>query len=194
MNWLPVYRDDGPLALRLGRVLGPRLPLPAAALLLASAVPLVVAVAVGGAFVSKAALAPGVAALVLLAGAAAGRPSNRFDWAVPSLLRLLEYGLLLWTAVLAHGWATRSCFAVLAMLAYHHYDAVYRLRDQGVAPPAWVNFAGGGWEGRVILAYIALLLSASEWGMAVAAALFAVLFVGESVTWWINASKEDEHE
>lgn len=188
MNWLRVYRDDGPLALALGRVLGPRLPLPAVALLFVGAIPLVVALAIHGAYMPRAALAPGVATVVLLGGASAGRPAGRFDWAVPSLLRVLEYGLLLWTAVLAHGWATRSCFALLAVLAYHHYDAVYRLRQSG-GPPAWLTVAAGGWEARVLLAYLALLVDATAVGMAVAAGLLAVLFVGESVAWWARAGR-----
>ena len=188
MNWLRAYRDDGPLALALGRVFGPRLRMPAVVLLLVAAIPLVVVLAIHGAYLPKAVLAPGVATVVLFGGASAGRPQNRFDWTLPSLLRLLEYGLLLWTAVLAHGWATRSCFALLAVLAYHHYDAVYRLRQSG-GPPAWLTVAAGGWEGRVLLAYLALLVDATAVGMAVAAGLLALLFVGESVTWWARAGR-----
>lgn len=188
MSWLSIYRDDGPLARLLGRTLGPRFRMPAVALLLVAAIPLVVALAIHGAYMPKSALAPGVATVVLFGGASAGRPKNRFDWAVPSLIRLLEYGLLLWTAVLAHGWATRSCFALLAVLAYHHYDSVYRLRQSG-GPPSWLTVAAGGWEGRVLLAYLALLMDATAVGMAVAAGLLALLFVGESATWWARAGR-----
>jgi Family of unknown function (DUF5941) len=188
MSWLRAYRDDGPLGLWLGRMLGPRFRMPAVVLLLVATIPLVVVLAIHGAYMPRSALAPGIATVVLFGGASAGRPADRFDWAVPSLLRLLEYGLLLWTAVLAHGWATRSCFALLGVLAYHHYDAVYRLRAQS-APPAWLTVVGGGWEGRVLLGYLALLLNASAVGMAVAAGLLAVLFVGESVMWWSAAGR-----
>jgi len=189
MSWLAVYRDDGPLARLLGRLLGPRFPMPAIVLLLVAALPLLVALAVHGAYLAEAALAPGVATVIVFGGASAGRPVGRFDWAVPSLIRLLEYGLLLWTAVLAHGWATRSCFALLFVLAYHHYDAVYRLRQQDTPPPAWLKVAGLGWEGRVLLAYLALLLDASAVGMAVAAGLLAAVFVGESVMWWSGVDR-----
>ena len=189
MSWLAVYRDDGPIARWLGRVLGPRYGMPAVVLLFVAALPLAVALAFGGAYLSEAALAPGVATVVAFGGASGGRPAGRFDWAVPSLLRVLEYGLLLWTAVLAHGWATRACFALIAMLAYHHYDAVYRLRQQAIAPPAWLSVAGAGWEGRVLLAYLALLLDVTAVGMAVAAGLLAVMFVGESVVWWLGVSR-----
>ncbi|MBX5470380.1 MAG: hypothetical protein IRZ21_10830 [Thermoleophilaceae bacterium] len=188
-GWLAAYRDDGPLALALGRLLGPRLALPAPALVASAALPLAVALALGGVEVPHAALAPGVAALVLLGGAASGRPRTRFDWLVPGQLRLLEYGLLLWMAVLAGGWATRSCFGLLAALAFRHYDVVYRLRNQGVAPPRWVWLLGGGWELRLILAYVALLAAASAVGMLVAAVALAVVSVGEATRAWLEYSR-----
>jgi hypothetical protein len=120
------------------------------------------------------------------------------------LVRALEYGVLILTAALAHGHAMRACFALLAVLAFHHYDTVYRLRQQGAAPPAWVSIAGGGWDGRIILALVALLAAVTTAGMAVAAVLLAILFVGESVWSWLGpapaqrpliyADEEDDNE
>jgi hypothetical protein len=118
---------------------------------------------------------------------------TRFNWLVPGTIRALEYGLLMLTAALAHGNAMRACFALLAVLAFHHYDTVYRLRQQGAPPPAWVSIAGGGWDGRIILAFIALAAAVTTAGMAVAAALLAVLFGGESVASWIG-DQEDGNE
>lgn len=117
---------------------------------------------------------------------------SRFNWLVPGVIRALEYGSLILTAYLAHGHAIRACFALLAVLAFHHYDTVYRLRQQGAPPPAWVSIAGGGWDGRIILAFIALLVAATRVGMAVAAGLLAILFVGESVSSWIGAAREGQ--
>jgi hypothetical protein len=129
---------------------------------------------------------------------------SRFNWLVPGTIRCLEYGSLILTAYLAHGHAIRACFALLAVLAFHHYDTVYRLRQQGAPPPAWVSIAGGGWDGRIILAFIALAVAVTRVGMAVAAGLLAILFVGESVSSWIRAAhtaqpltyadEEDENE
>jgi hypothetical protein len=183
------FRDDGPLAVALSRLLP--IPLPAPLLVLLGASPLVVAVGVGGAFVGHWALLPGLFSLIVLGAASARRPDGRFDWAVPGMLRGLEYGLLLWMAVLAHGDAVKACFALLAVLAFHHYDAVYRLRQHARPVPPWLRIAGG-WDGRVVLAYIALLAAASTVGMAVAAALFAILFVGESATAWLAESRSSE--
>ena len=122
----------------------------------------------------------------------------------PGAVRALEYGVLILTAALAHGHAMRACFALLAVLAFHHYDTVYRLRQQGAPPPAWVSIAGGGWDGRIILAFIALLAAVTTAGMAVAAVLLAIVFVGESVSSWIGPARaqspptyvdeEDENE
>ncbi len=142
----------------------------------------------------------------LLARAIAARVHvrSRFNWLVPGTIRVLEYGLLILSAALAHGNAMRACFALLAVLAFHHYDTVYRLRQQGAPPPAWVSIAGGGWDGRIILATVALLVAVTTAGMAAAAVLLAIVFVGESVSSWIGppraaqpptyADEEDDNE
>ena len=108
------------------------------------------------------------------------------------MIRSLEYGLLILTAALAHGPAMKACFALLAVLAFHHYDTVYRLRQQGAPPPAWVSIAGGGWDGRIILAIVALLVAVTTAGMAVAAVLLADLFVFESVLSWTRYARTDQ--
>ena len=61
------------------------------------------------------------------------------------------------------------CFALLAVLAFHHYDTVYRLRHQRLAPPAWLRAAGGGWEGRVLVACVLALAGVLGPGLLVAA-------------------------
>ncbi|HEX6459186.1 MAG TPA: DUF5941 domain-containing protein [Thermoleophilaceae bacterium] len=130
------------------------------------------------------------------------RVRGRFSWLAPGVIRALEYGLLILTAALARGDAMKACFGLLAVLAFHHYDTVYRLRQQGAPPPAWVSIATGGWDGRIILAFVALLVAVTTAGMAVAAVLFAIVFVGESVWSWTRhapgpityADEEDANE
>lgn len=117
---------------------------------------------------------------------------GRFNWLVPGTIRALEYGLLILTAALAHGDAMKACFALLAALAFHHYDTVYRLRQQGAPPPAWVSIAGGGWDGRIVLALVALLVAVTTAGMAVAAGLLGIVFVGESVSSWTGHARAEQ--
>jgi hypothetical protein len=186
---LLAYRDDGPLADGLGRALGPAVRVPGAALTVLSAVPLiaVAVLAIGGESVSRAALGAAVAWSVLAAGVASGRPdSGRFEWAMPPLLRLLEYGSLLAFAALAAPSAVPVCFALVGALAFHHYDIVYRLRHQGVAPPRWLSLAGGGWDGRVLLGYLLLLVGAVDTGFLVVAVALGFAYVAESTLSWLR--------
>ena len=103
---------------------------------------------------------------LLLGGLSSGRPhTDRFAWAVPGFLRVAEYGGLLWIAANAGDSSHAAAFALIAALAFHHYDLVYRPRFQGVAPPTWLGFAAGGWDGRLVLAWVLLAVDALPAGM-----------------------------
>ena len=185
-NRLDAFRDDGPLARALGR-LGARVPVPAAILTVLAILPLAAVLAIDGGEASEVALGAAVAWAVLAGGLARGRPQGRrFAWVVPPLLRVLEYGALLSLAVLAGSRAPALCFALCGALAFHHYDTVYRLRHQGVAPPAWLSAAAGGWDGRLVLAYLLLAVGALETGLLVAAIVLALAYVIESVVSWLR--------
>ena len=126
------------------------------------------------------------AAAAMLGRAADGRPHpvGRLAWLLPPLLRLGEYGLVLALAARSEPAALPLLYALLAVLAFHHYDLVYRLRGHGPTPPVWLSWLGGGWDGRSLV----LLAAAAGGRLPEAAALLAVwcaaLFVGESVTAW----------
>jgi hypothetical protein len=183
---LSAYRDDGPLALLLGRALGRRLPLPPVALALAGAVPLPVAIAIGGDGAETWLAGVLVAWLVLCGGASAGRPhAGALRWAVPPLLRLAEYAALIWIAALDGASALPAAFALLAVLAFRHYDRVYRLRHVRGGGLDWVSTAAGGWDGRVLAAFAALAAGALPAGYYVAAALLGAAFVGDAAVGWI---------
>jgi hypothetical protein len=187
---LDAYRDDGALAYLLGRELGALIPLSGAALTVLSALPLVAVVAIDGEGVSDVTLGAAVAWGVLAGSLASGRPdSGRFAWTVPPILRLVEYGTLLAFALLARPPAVPFCFALVAALAFHHYDTVYRLRHQGVAPPTWLSLASGGWDGRMVLGYVLLLTGAVSAGFLVAAIALAVVYVAESAVSWLRFSQ-----
>jgi hypothetical protein len=120
-------------------------------------------------------------------------PSGRLAWLVPPLLRALEYGGLIALTALAAPDAMPICFALLGVLAFHHYDIVYRLRAQGQAPPEWLRTAGGGWEGRLLIAAVLALAgeTALRGGLLAGAIILGVLFVGESIASWIRFARTE---
>jgi hypothetical protein len=189
-SMLELYRDDGPLARVLGTALGARVGAPAFLLVGAAALPLLTVLVLDGDGAPRAAVAAVLAWLVLAGALSHGRAHrDRFAWAVPALLRLVEYAGLLWFATLAGPAAVPAAFALLAALTFRHYDVVYRLRYQGVAPPLWLGLVAGGWEGRLLVAFALLSAGALRAGMFVAAALLAILFVSESAVGWARFSR-----
>jgi hypothetical protein len=186
MNTLLVYRDDGPLAALAGRRSALRfggLPL-----LVLGALPIIAALAAAGDDLPPDAVGlVALAFLVVVAGAGARHAQRgRFAWTVPPLLRALEYGLLIRLTAVADHHALPACYALLGVLAFHHYDTVYRLRHQRVAPPAWLGAAGGGWDGRLLVIYLLAAVGVLGAGLTVAAVALALLFGIESVTSWLR--------
>jgi Family of unknown function (DUF5941) len=184
---ITVYRDDGPLARTLGAVLGRVVPLPAPLLIVLGLVPVLVAAVVG---VSEPVAAVIVAWLLLTASASSGaRPRPKTRWAEPPLLRATEYITLIWIAGLAGSDAYPAAFALLAALTFRHYDLVYRLRHRGVVPARWVSALGGGWDGRVLVAFVLLVAGALPAGYYVAAAVLGAAFVGEAIYGWLAVGR-----
>jgi hypothetical protein len=122
-----------------------------------------------------------------LAGRSA-RPATThgLGWLVPTLVRVAEFGGLIALTMLADADALPVCFAFLAVLAFHHYDTVYRLRHQRLAPPSWVRSAGGGWDGRLAAACALALTDALGLGLLVAATGLGLVYVGESAHSWLR--------
>jgi hypothetical protein len=101
---------------------------------------------------------------------------------VPSLVRLGEYATLAWLAATAD--ALPAAYALLAVLAFRHYDLAYRLRHRGETPPAWLNTLAAGWDGRVILAWALLAAGLLPAAMYVWAGLLGAVSLGETVASW----------
>lgn len=188
MTALDEYRDDGIVAGPLGRALGPALPaLPAQPVVftLLAGVPLLVLAVTGRLEGWAPLLAAGCA--VLLAGAVAGRSLvGRLDWLVPPLLRTLEYCSIAAVTASVAPQAMPLCYALLAALAFHHYDTVYRLRHRRVPPPDWLRLVGGGWDVRLLVVAVLAAVGLLDYGLAIGAAVLGVLFVGESVAGWLR--------
>ncbi|MGH8866456.1 MAG: DUF5941 domain-containing protein [Actinomycetes bacterium] len=186
---LAAYADAGPLA-RLADRAEHHGGAQAFGLTVLGAVPLTVALALlDPDLFDRLLLVAAVAVFVLAASLGwAASLDDRFDWLVPALLRAVEYGVVIRvTAVLAPG-DMPAAYAFCAALAYHHYDVINRVRYTGLAPATWVAYAGGGFDGRMlVLAVLALggaaTLTAGLW---LAAAGLAVVFVSESVRAWLS--------
>ncbi|MFC9842071.1 DUF5941 domain-containing protein [Streptomyces sp. NPDC060223] len=162
--------------------------------------PAYVAFAAGALVVLGAALAPygswwpvlGAVIYVLLSPAALARPlKGALDWLVPPIYRAAEYGTVLVLAVKAEvNGALPAAFGLVAAVAYHHYDTVYRIRGNAGAPPHWLVRAIGGHEGRTLLVVVlAALLTAEQFKVALTAlaAAVALLVLVESIRFWVTA-------
>jgi len=186
--------DNGPLASFVARVNPGRLGAP---LLIALAGTAVLAVSL----FSGVTWAPVVGALVyaLTSGQALSRPlKGALDWLVPPLFRAAEYCTVLILAVKAEvNGALPAAFGLVAAVAYHHYDTVYRIRGNAGASPAWLVRAIGGHEGRTLLVTVlAAALTASQFTVAltVLAVAVALLVLVESIRFWVSAGAPAVHD
>ncbi|MFE2534170.1 DUF5941 domain-containing protein [Streptomyces sp. NPDC059371] len=169
--------------------------------------PAVVALVAGAVVVTCAALAPygnwlpvlGAVVYVLLSPAALLRPlKGALDWLVPPFFRAAEYLTVLALAVNADvNGALPAAFGLVAAVAYHHYDTVYRIRGNAGAPPHWLVRAIGGHEGRTLLVTVlAALLTAAQFKVALTALAVAValLVLVESIRFWVSSGAPAVHD
>ncbi|MFD9434369.1 DUF5941 domain-containing protein [Streptomyces sp. NPDC060002] len=133
-------------------------------------------------------------AYVLLSAEAVGHPlKGALDWLIPPFFRAGEYCTVLILAAQADvDGALPAAFGLVAAVAYHHYDTVYRIRGNAGAPPAWLVRAIGGQDGRTLLvALLAVLLTGSQFTVAltVLAVVVAVVVLVESIRFWVAAHR-----
>ncbi|MFD9324256.1 DUF5941 domain-containing protein [Streptomyces sp. NPDC060065] len=173
----------------------------------ASLGPAYVAFVAGALVVLGAALAPygswwpalGAVIYVLLSPVALARPlKGPLDWLVPPIYRAAEYGTVLVLAAKAEvNGALPAAFGLVAAVAYHHYDTVYRIRGNAGAPPHWLVRAIGGHEGRTLLVVVlAALLTAAQFKVALTALAVAValLVLVESIRFWVSSGAPAVHD
>ncbi|MEV0990261.1 DUF5941 domain-containing protein [Streptomyces sp. NPDC049949] len=137
----------------------------------------------------------------VLAGAAVARPlKGALDWLVPPVFRAAEYTTVLILAAKADvPGALPAAFGLVAAVAYHHYDTVYRIRGGSGAPPRWLVWTIGGHDGRVLLtAVLAAVLAtrAADFPVALTAlAVFVALVVlVESIRFWVSSGAPAVHD
>ncbi|MFD9280361.1 DUF5941 domain-containing protein [Streptomyces mirabilis] len=133
------------------------------------------------------------------AGRAVARPlKGPLDWLVPPFFRAAEYLTVLVLAAKADvNGALPAAFGLVAAVAYHHYDTVYRIRGNAGAPPHWLVRAIGGHEGRTLLVTVlAALLTAAQFKVAltVLAVAVALLVLVESIRFWVSSGAPAVHD
>ena len=190
--------DSGPLSEAVGRVARrglPGLAVPAVALLGGAAVVACSALSGYGSVV------PVIGALVyvLTSALAVARPlKGALDWLVPPFLRAAEYGTVLALAGKAGvNGALPAAFGLVAAVAYHHYDTVYRIRGNAGAPPAWLVRSIGGHDGRTLLVTVlAAALTAAQFtaALTVLAVIVALVVLAESIRFWVSAGAPAVHD
>ncbi|GHH50912.1 phosphatidylglycerophosphate synthase [Streptomyces candidus] len=142
----------------------------------------------------------GAAVLYAFFGGLAVRASLKgaLDWLVPPLFRIAEYCAILILAVEADvAGALPAAFALVAAVAYHHYDTVYRIKGGSGAPPNWLVRVIGGHEGRTLLvAVLAVLVPADGFPLALTAVAVAIALVAgvESIRFWVSSGAPAVHD
>ncbi|MEH1015288.1 DUF5941 domain-containing protein [Micromonospora sp. CPCC 206060] len=176
-----LYRDDGPLVRRLGWAARP-LPLAVLAALAAAGL---LGAALAGLDGTAFRVAVAAAVLVVLAaGLASARPhAGALDWLVPAALRAAEYLFVIAVGVGA-AVSPPLVFALLLVLALHHYDLTARLEKRQAAPPLhdWTL----GWDGRLLVLSAAAIAGFASIALPTLAAYLLVVLLASVTLAWVT--------
>ncbi|MGW2186662.1 DUF5941 domain-containing protein [Streptomyces sp. NPDC001719] len=142
---------------------------------------------------------PQAVVYAILAGVAVAHPlKGPLDWLVPPVFRAAEYGMILALAATSGvPGALPAAFGLVAAVAYHHYDTVYRIRGGTGAPPHWLVRAIGGHEGRILAVSIAAALWHDQGftiALTVLAAAIALTVLIESIRFWVSSGAPAVHD
>jgi hypothetical protein len=189
------YRGDGPLSAWIGGFVAGRLP-PMAPLLVGLLVTCMLTALGLRNLPGILILAPAEAMLLASLGSSHLHDGSN-DWRVPTLLQAGEYIFLA-----AAGYAGRVpapvTFGLIAAVALRHLDMAWRARNR--VPLSWfmgerwvrlprADWRGFGWEGRMILAGIALMAGIAPLLYMALAAYLGALEAADFLAGWTNASR-----
>ncbi|MFD0268286.1 DUF5941 domain-containing protein [Streptomyces sp. NPDC127106] len=136
---------------------------------------------------------------VVISGSVVATPlKGALDWLLPPLFRAAEYLTVLVLAVKADvPGALPAAFGLVAAVAYHHYDTVYRIRGGSGAPPRWLVWTIGGHDGRVLLTVVlaaVLARDAFPVALTVLAVFVALVVLVESIRFWVSSGAPAVHD
>ena len=175
------YRDDGVLSRWIGLLVQGRLPpLPP---LLAGLLVTGVLAALGLGNLPGILLLTPVEAMMLAALGAWHPHDGPLDWLAPALL-LAGEGVLLAALGLSRHVAAWLVFTLLAAVVMRHVDLAFRARaGRGLL----ADLRGLGWEGRMLLAAIAVAGGVAPWAYAILSGYLWVLFIWDFLSGWLAA-------
>ena len=114
--------------------------------------------------------------------------TGRFGWSVPASLRLIELGAIASLLVWRDPANLVFAFWIVFVIAYHHYDVLYRSL-QGAAPPRWLTWLGFGWDGRI--AVVAVIAAVALWqpSLTILLTWWVLWFAGVASFQWLRSSR-----
>jgi hypothetical protein len=120
-------------------------------------------------------------------------PAGRYAWLMPPLLRAVEFSVVLVVVDAVAPEAMWAAFTFLFVVAYHHYDALYRVLN-GLASAGALRAAGLGVEGRLLAlgALTAAGADALSRGLVVLTIALGVLFLGVGTAGGLRAMKQPQ--
>jgi hypothetical protein len=179
---LAAYRGDGIVSRWIGGLVQGRLP-PLPPVLVGLLVTGVLAALGLGNLPGILVLTP-VEAMMLAALGARHPHDGRLDWLVPALLMAGEC-VFLAALGLSYRVAAWLVFTLLAAVVMRHMDLAFRARV-GRGIPA--DVFGLGWEGRMLLASVAVLAGLAPFAYAVLSGYLWVLFSWDFLSGWLRAT------
>jgi hypothetical protein len=188
------YRGDGPLSAWIGGFVNGRIP-PMTPLTVGLLVTCMLAALGLGNLPGILVLTPAEAMLLAALGSSHLHDGHR-DWRVPPLLHAGEYVFLTAAGYAGHVPAPVT-FGLVATVALRHLDMAYRARNR--VPLSWflskkrtllprADWRGLGWEGRMILAGIALLFGITPLAYGALAVYLGLLSAADYLAGWSNAA------
>jgi hypothetical protein len=188
------YRGDGPLSAWIGGFVEGRLP-PMTPLIVGLLVTCMLA-ALGLRNLPGILVLTPAEAMLLAALGSSHLHDGRGDWRVPPLLQAGEYVFLAAAGYAGHV-PPYVTFGLVAVVGLRHLDMAYRARNR--VPLSWfmtrrpsrlprADWRGLGWEGRMILVGLAMLLGITSLACMGLAAYLALLAAADFLSGWSNAS------
>ncbi len=115
-------------------------------------------------------------------------PAGRLAWTMPAVLRAVEFTFVVLTVRRVAPESMPAAFALLFVIAYHHYDALYRVLN-GLASAGSLRLVGLGVEGRMLV-ISALAIAGSQaltQGLVLLVVALGVLFIGMGTAGGLHA-------